>query len=93
MTKALKEICGGGTLNCRFPHVYTDGPAPYYTYAGLYRAGSADDQDAAIKQAASDAIMAAGGTITQELNEGCQSQRFLACVMFHAECHQEFANP
>jgi alkyldihydroxyacetonephosphate synthase len=72
VTKALKEICGGGTLNCRFTHVYTDGPAPYYTYAGLYRAGSADDQDAAIKQAASDAIMAAGGTITHHHSVGRQ---------------------
>ena len=72
VTKALKDICGGGTLNCRFTHVYTDGPAPYYTYAGLYRAGSADHQDAAIKQAASEAIMAAGGTITHHHSVGRQ---------------------
>lgn len=64
VAQALKEVCGGGTLNCRFTHVYTDGPAPYYTYAGAYRQGSYEEQQAAIKQAASDAIMAAGGTIT-----------------------------
>jgi alkyldihydroxyacetonephosphate synthase len=62
---ALTETCGGGSLNCRFTHVYPDGPAPYYTYVGAYRSG-ADPlaQDAAIKAAASDAIIAAGGTIT-----------------------------
>jgi alkyldihydroxyacetonephosphate synthase len=62
--KALQEVCGGGTLNCRFTHVYTDGPAPYYTYSGLYKRGSWTEQQAAIKQAASEAIMKAGGTIT-----------------------------
>jgi alkyldihydroxyacetonephosphate synthase len=62
--KALDEVCGGGTLNCRFTHVYPDGPAPYYTYAGKYREGSAEDQDAAIRRAANDAILKAGGTIT-----------------------------
>ena len=62
--KALKEVCGGGTLNCRFTHVYTDGPAPYYTYAGFYKAGGYHQQQAEIKQAASEAILKAGGTIT-----------------------------
>ena len=62
--RALKEVCGGGTLNCRFTHVYTDGPAPYYTYTGLHKSGSWSEQQAAIKQAASEAIISAGGTIT-----------------------------
>ena len=31
--KVLTAACGGGTVNCRFTHVYTDGPAPYYTFA------------------------------------------------------------
>ena len=64
VNKTLKEVCGGGTLNCRFTHVYTDGPAPYYTYAGAYRQGGYEEQQAAIKRSASDAIMKAGGTIT-----------------------------
>ncbi len=62
--RELQEVCGGGTLNCRFTHVYTDGPAPYYTYAGVYRSGDYEGQQAAIKKAASDAIVGAGGTIT-----------------------------
>ena len=60
-TKALNEIFGGGTLNCRFTHVYTDGPAPYYSYSGAYRAGDWREQDWQFKQAASDAVMKAGG--------------------------------
>ena len=64
VTSALHEVCGGGTLNCRFTHVYTDGPAPYYTYAGFYKAGGYHEQQAEIKQAASEAILKAGGTIT-----------------------------
>ena len=64
MGRALNEACGGGTLNCRFTHVYPDGPAPYYTYAGAYRSGDYTGQQAAIKKAASDAIIEAGGTIT-----------------------------
>jgi alkyldihydroxyacetonephosphate synthase len=62
--RALHDICGGGTLNCRFTHVYTDGPAPYYTFAGLYRPGLTRKDWMALKTAASDAIMKMGGTIT-----------------------------
>ena len=64
LSEALKKVCGGGTVNCRFTHVYTDGPAPYYTYSGLYKPGMGSEEQAAIKRAASDAIMEAGGTIT-----------------------------
>jgi alkyldihydroxyacetonephosphate synthase len=62
--RALKEICGGGTVNCRFTHVYTDGPAPYYTFAGAYRPGLTKKDQDAFKKAVSDAIIANGGTIT-----------------------------
>ena len=61
---ALEDVCGGGSVNCRFTHVYPDGPAPYYTYKGAYRSGDYAGQQAAIKGAASDAIIQAGGTIT-----------------------------
>ena len=70
--RALNEVCGGGTLNCRFTHVYPDGPAPYYTFAGLYRAGCTARQMADVKKAASDAIMKAGGTITHHHAVGRQ---------------------
>jgi alkyldihydroxyacetonephosphate synthase len=61
---ALNRVCGGGTVSCRFTHVYTDGPAPYFTFEGMGRLGAELEMYAEIKQAASDAIMAAGGTIT-----------------------------
>jgi alkyldihydroxyacetonephosphate synthase len=51
-------------VGCRFSHVYPDGPAPYFTvYAAGRRGGEVEIWDA-LKVAASDAIVAAGGTIT-----------------------------
>ena len=61
---ALDRVCGGGTVTCRFTHVYTDGPAPYFTFVGFGRPGAELEMYQDIKQAASDAIIAAGGTIT-----------------------------
>ena len=61
---ALDRVCGGGTVSCRFTHVYTDGPAPYFTFEGMGRLGAELEMYAEIKKAASDAIIAAGGTIT-----------------------------
>jgi alkyldihydroxyacetonephosphate synthase len=61
---ALAEQCGGGTLACRFTHVYPDGPAPYYTFLGRGRPGEELAQWAEIKRAAAEAVLAAGGTIT-----------------------------
>jgi alkyldihydroxyacetonephosphate synthase len=64
MTEALQRVCGGGTLSCRFTHVYTDGPAPYYTFQGLGKPGAELEMWAELKQAASDAVIRGGGTIT-----------------------------
>ena len=61
---ALDRICGGGVVTCRFTHVYPDGPAPYFTFAGLGRRGAEIEMYDAIKKEASDAVIAAGGTIT-----------------------------
>src|SRR5204862_300162 len=62
--EALRRVCGAGQLTCRFTHVYPDGPAPYYTVIAPGRRGAELEQWAAIKQAASDAILRLGGTIT-----------------------------
>ncbi|MDX6649297.1 MAG: alkyldihydroxyacetonephosphate synthase [Solirubrobacteraceae bacterium] len=62
--EALREACGGGRLSCRFTHVYPDGPAPYYTFLAPARRGEELDQWDAVKTAASDAVIEAGGTIT-----------------------------
>jgi alkyldihydroxyacetonephosphate synthase len=64
---AIREATGRpGQVTCRFTHAYPDGPAPYYSFHAL---GEPDParllaQWAVIKQAASEAILAAGGTIT-----------------------------
>jgi len=62
--ESLERICGGGVLSCRFTHVYPDGPAPYYTVLARAKAGSQLEQWDEIKAAASEAVLAAGGTIT-----------------------------
>jgi len=64
VTRALADECGGGLVACRFTHVYPDGPAPYYTFVGALRPGGELAQWRAIKQAASEALVASGGTIT-----------------------------
>jgi alkyldihydroxyacetonephosphate synthase len=61
---ALKEICGGGWLTCRFTHVYPDGPAPYFSVTAPGRFGRELEMWAEIKAAASEALLAHGGTIT-----------------------------
>jgi alkyldihydroxyacetonephosphate synthase len=61
---ALRRVCGGGRISCRFTHVYPDGPAPYYTVIAPGRPGGQLAQWAEIKRAAADAILALGGTIT-----------------------------
>ena len=61
---ALREICGGGRVTCRLTHVYPDGCAPYFTVLAPARPGSELAQWAEVKAAASDAVLAAGGTIT-----------------------------
>jgi alkyldihydroxyacetonephosphate synthase len=62
--KALAEICGGGWITCRFTHVYPDGPAPYFSVTAPGRWGSELSMWAEIKAAASEAVLAHGGTIT-----------------------------
>jgi alkyldihydroxyacetonephosphate synthase len=63
--QAVRERCGGeGRVFCRFTHIYPDGPAPYFTVLAPARRGEEVEQWAAIKRAVSDAVLAAGGTIT-----------------------------
>jgi alkyldihydroxyacetonephosphate synthase len=61
---AVQRVCGAGSVTVRFTHAYPDGPAPYYSVIAPSRAGSQLEQWAEIKQAASDALIAQGGTIT-----------------------------
>jgi alkyldihydroxyacetonephosphate synthase len=67
---AMREACGTGLITCRFTHVYPDGPAPYYTFIAPGRTEALLEQWAAIKTAASEAILAGGGTITHHHGVG-----------------------
>ena len=43
-TAAVHEVCGAGSVTCRFTHVYPDGPAPYYTVLAPGRRGEELEQ-------------------------------------------------
>ncbi|HTH05498.1 MAG TPA: FAD-binding oxidoreductase, partial [Ilumatobacteraceae bacterium] len=65
VTKTLTQVFGHEPmLSCRFTHVYTDGPAPYYTWSGMGRQGSEISMWEDVKHAAAEAVVDAGGTIT-----------------------------
>jgi alkyldihydroxyacetonephosphate synthase len=55
---------GDGRLSCRLTHVYPDGAAPYFTVLAPARRGAELEHWGEVKRAASDAIAAAGGTVT-----------------------------
>jgi alkyldihydroxyacetonephosphate synthase len=61
---AMKRVAGRGMITCRVTHVYPDGLAPYFTFIAPGKRGSEIAQWTEIKQAASEAILAHGGTIT-----------------------------
>jgi alkyldihydroxyacetonephosphate synthase len=63
--RAILDATGvKGEVTCRFTHIYPDGPAPYFSFHALGRHGALLKQWQAIKDAASDALIEAGGTIT-----------------------------
>ncbi len=63
--RAIQEATGHrGWVSCRLTHLYPDGPAVYFTFSGLGKKSGLVDQFWAIKHAASEAIVRAGGTIT-----------------------------
>jgi alkyldihydroxyacetonephosphate synthase len=67
----VAEVCdapaegpGAPRVSCRFTHVYPDGPAPYFTVmAPAVRGGEVEQWDE-IKEAAAEAVIEGGGTIT-----------------------------
>ena len=61
---ALHGALRGARLSCRFTHVYPDGPAPYYSFSGIVPRGAEAERWQIVKQAATDAVVAAGGTVT-----------------------------
>ena len=62
---ALRHALGeDARLSCRFTHVYPDGPAPYYSFSGPAPPGEEAERWRAIKDAATAAVVDAGGTVT-----------------------------
>ncbi|MGI8726765.1 MAG: FAD-binding oxidoreductase [Solirubrobacterales bacterium] len=64
VTDAPPDGPGAPRISCRFTHLYPEGPAPYFTVIAPARRGSEVEQWDEIKAAVSEAIIAAGGTIT-----------------------------
>jgi alkyldihydroxyacetonephosphate synthase len=62
--RELREVCGGGMVTVRLTHAYPDGAAPYFTCVAPAERGAEAAQWHAVKRAASDAVLVAGGTIT-----------------------------
>ncbi|MBV9607626.1 MAG: FAD-binding oxidoreductase [Solirubrobacterales bacterium] len=73
---AVREACGGGSVTCRFTHVYPDGPAPYYTILAPARRGAELEQWAQVKRIASEAVIDGGGTITHHHAVGREHRRW-----------------
>jgi alkyldihydroxyacetonephosphate synthase len=62
--RAAAALGPDGRLTVRITHAYPDGAAPYFTVLAPSRRGDELEQWLEMKSAASDAILAAGGTIT-----------------------------
>ncbi|MFJ3201596.1 FAD-binding oxidoreductase [Streptomyces sp. NPDC086989] len=61
----VREVTGAeAMINCRFTHVYPDGPAPYFTVIAPARRGSEVAMWDEVKSAAMDLLGAHGATVT-----------------------------
>ncbi|HYB46451.1 MAG TPA: FAD-linked oxidase C-terminal domain-containing protein, partial [Streptosporangiaceae bacterium] len=76
VNEAVQSACSGGAVSCRFAYVYPDGPAPYYSVYAPGRPGQELEQWDEIKLAASEAILALGGTITHHHAVGRDHRRW-----------------
>lgn len=61
---ALNQVTGGGILCRRFSFLYPDGPAPYYSVMAPSNHDNALEAYQSLHDAASDALMDVGATIT-----------------------------
>jgi alkyldihydroxyacetonephosphate synthase len=64
IARALGEQGTPGLVMCHISHVYETGASLYFTFIARQREGDEIEQWRAVKQAAGDAILAGGGTIT-----------------------------
>lgn len=74
---AIRKATGReGAVSCRFSHAYPDGPAPYFAFHGQGRKDGLLEQWQEIKNAASDAVIREGGTITHHHAVGRDHQKW-----------------
>ncbi len=64
ISQALSDAGTPGLVMCHISHVYETGASLYFTFIARQREGDEIAQWQAVKQAAGDAIIAGGGTIT-----------------------------
>lgn len=74
---SLSDVgAGQGFVTCRLTHAYPDGAAPYFTVVAPSRPGAELEQWDTVKDAASEAVLAAGGTITHHHAVGRDHRRW-----------------
>jgi alkyldihydroxyacetonephosphate synthase len=74
--KAVQKVCGFGAVSTRSTHSYTDGLCLYFAFFGPGKHGSLVDQWWEIKAAASEAVIANGGTMSHHHAMGRDHARF-----------------
>jgi len=75
-----RALAAGGTpgvVMCHVSHIYETGASLYFTFLARQRAGEEIAQWRAVKDAASEAILAGGGTITHHHAVGVDHARWL----------------
>lgn len=74
--KAVQKVCGFGAVSTRSTHSYTDGLCLYFAFFGPGRHGALGEQWWEIKAAASEAVIAHGGTMSHHHAMGRDHQRW-----------------
>jgi alkyldihydroxyacetonephosphate synthase len=74
--KAVQKVCGFGAVSTRSTHSYTDGLCLYFAFFGPGRHGALVDQWWEIKEAASAAVIAHGGTMSHHHAMGRDHRRW-----------------
>ena len=62
--QSVEDTGAPGLVNCRFTHVYPDGPAPYFTVVGVGRPGSEVAMWDDVKTAAMEVLTRLRATVT-----------------------------
>jgi alkyldihydroxyacetonephosphate synthase len=75
---ALEQQATPGLVWCHLSHAYPDGASLYFTFAARARHGAELEQWRAVKQAASEAIVACGATITHHHAVGRDHAPYMA---------------